>query len=75
MSERTKWEYRVEVVGSFWRGTKPEEMEDFLNQLGEEGWEVVNLHSPENSNKTWITIKRPLSASTRRERTREGFGW
>ena len=75
MPDRTKWEYRIEEVGSFWKGTKLEEVEDFLNQLGEEGWEVINLHSPENSNKLWITIKRPLTSSTRRERTRPDFEW
>ena len=75
MAENTQWEYRIEIVGSFWKGSKPEEIEDYLNQLGEEGWEVINLHSPENSNKLWITIKRPLTTSIRRERTRSGFDW
>jgi hypothetical protein len=75
MAENTQWEYKIEVVGSFWKGTKPEAVEDYLNQLGEENWEVVCLHSPENSNRVWITIKRPLTASVRRERTREMVDW
>ena len=75
MAENTQWEYRIDVVGSAWRSLKPENIEVYLNELGAEGWEVVNLHQPQNSNKVWITIKRPLTASVRRERTRDGLEW
>ena len=75
MAEQTKWEYRITEVGSFWKGTKPEDIEDYLNQLGDEGWEVINLHHPENSNKVWVTIKRPLTTTTRRHRSLPGEEW
>ena len=73
MAEKIQWEYRIDLVGSGWRSPKPEEIEEYLNELGEEGWEVVNLHHPHSSNKVWITIKRPLTSATRRQRSRDGF--
>lgn len=75
MTENTQWEYRIEVVGSALRSLKPENVEQYLNDLGLEGWEVVNLHHPTNSNKVWITIKRPLSTSTRRRRSQPDEEW
>jgi hypothetical protein len=75
MSEQTQWEYRIDVVGSAWRSSKPEDVETYLNELGMEGWEVINLHQPENSNKVWITIKRLLTTSERRRRSRPGVEW
>ena len=75
MSETIQWEYRIEVIGSAWRSTKPEHAEDFLNELGQSGWEVINLHQPENSNKIWITAKRPLTITTRRRRSLPGAEW
>jgi hypothetical protein len=50
-------------------------MEAFLNQIGEEGWEVINLHHPNNSNKVWVTMKRPLTIDIRRRRTRPDWDW
>jgi hypothetical protein len=50
-------------------------MEAFLNQIGEEGWEVINLHHPNNSNKVWVTMKRPLTIDIRRHRTRPDWDW
>lgn len=67
-----KWEYRIEQYGSIWHGSKPEEIEDFLNALGAEGWEVINLHHAPNSSKVWITIKRPVTTITRRRRNFPG---
>ena len=75
MIEKLQWEYRIDVVGSAWRSPKPENIEDYLNELGEEGWEVVNIHQPHNSNKVWITIKRPLTTDTRRQRSRPENQW
>lgn len=75
MSGNTQWEYHIELLGSAFRGTKPDELEAYLNLVGEEGWEVINLHHPPNSNKVWITMKRPLSSETRRRRSRPDSGW
>ena len=43
-----KWEYKIidsrEVKNQgFWGGTRSGEVEEFLNRLGAEGWEIVNL--------------------------------
>jgi hypothetical protein len=75
MAEKIQWEYRIEVFGSTFRGLKPENVEQYLNDLGLEGWEVVNLHHPTNSSKVWITIKRPLPESTRRRRSQSSDQW
>ena len=66
MPENVQWEYHIEVLGSAIRSIKPEATESALNEFGEMGWEVINLHHPQNSNKVWVTMKRPLTASTRR---------
>jgi hypothetical protein len=70
MAEETKqWEYRVQIVGSFWSGVKADELEQLLNEWGEEGWEVVSTHIIENANKVNVIAKRLLSSSTKRFRS------
>jgi len=70
MAEEIKqWEYRVQTVGSFWSGVKADELEQLLNEWGEEGWEVVSTHIIENVNKINVIAKRPLARETRRYRS------
>jgi hypothetical protein len=70
MAEETeKWEYRVQTVGSFWSGVKADELEQLLNEWGEEGWEVVSTHILENTNKINVIAKRHLSSMTKRFRS------
>ena len=44
-----KWEYRIidtnEVSGGggIFKGKSPKEVEAYLNELGEQGWEIVNF--------------------------------
>jgi hypothetical protein len=42
-----KWEYKVvdstQVSGGIFRGKKFQETEKFFNQLGQEGWEIINI--------------------------------
>ena len=71
---QTQWEYRIEKYGSAWRSPKREDVEAYLNALGDEGWEVINLHHPHSSNQVWITVKRPMT-STRRRRRLPGEEW
>jgi hypothetical protein len=68
MEETTRWEYRVQTIGSVF-GTKDEQIEATLNEWGEEGWEAVSVYTPSNSGKVTIVAKRPLIRSTRRQRT------
>ena len=75
MSGNIQWEYHIELVGSAFRSPKPDVIEAYLNQVGEGGWEVINLHHPHNSNKVWITMKRPLSMDVRRRRSWPDEGW
>jgi hypothetical protein len=72
MTERIAWEYRVLTIGRFW-GTKDEQIEEGLNEWGEEGWEAVSVYTPEGSGKVTIVAKRPLTEETRRRRTMPGY--
>ena len=66
-----QWEYRVRTIGSMW-GTKDEKIQATLNEWGEEGWEVINVYTPEGSGKVTIVAKRPLTLETRRRRSMPG---
>ena len=67
MTETPQWEYSVLSFGSALREPKNDEVEARLNELGAQGWEVVS--SVMVSNHLRIIAKRPLSRSTRRQRT------
>lgn len=67
--ELQKWEYRVQTVGGFFKGVPADELEELLNEWGLEGWEVVSTHILENANKINVIAKRPLTRTTRRERS------
>ncbi len=69
MAEYPKWEYRVKTFGTFFSGTKDEELEAALNEWGMDGWEVVSSRGVENTSKVVVLAKRPLSASARRRHT------
>ncbi len=66
--EIKRWEYYVKTVGGPF-STKDETIEALLNQLGEDGWEAVNVYPPENTGKVTIVVKRPLTVATRRQRS------
>jgi hypothetical protein len=65
-TENQFWEYRVLKSGSLWSGVKADELEQKLNELGQEGWEVVSAVSFESTNKITVIAKRPLSERARR---------
>ena len=68
-----QWEYRVQTVGGFFSGIKADELEEMLNEWGEDGWEVISTHIIENANKINVIAKRPLTDRIRRERSRPSF--
>ncbi len=70
MSDQTnQWEYRVLTVGSGLTGAHDDQIEEVLNDWGQEGWEAVNVYAPSQSPKVTIVAKRPLSATSRRFNT------
>lgn len=71
--EIKQWEYRVQTVGGFFSGIKADELEEMLNEWGEDGWEVVSTHIIENANKINVIAKRPLTNRVRRERSRPAY--
>ena len=68
-----QWEYRVQTVGGFFSGIKAAELEEMLDDWGEDGWEVVAAHIIENANKINVIAKRPLTDRVRRERSRPSY--
>ena len=68
MTETIQWEYRVQTIGNLF-GTKDENIQATLNDWGEEGWEAINVYTPEGSGKVTIVAKRPLSERARRQRS------
>ena len=69
MTEEIKqWEYRVQTIGSMF-GTKDENIQSTLDAWGEEGWEAINVFTPEGSGKITIVAKRLLTERTRRSRS------
>lgn len=42
-----KWEYKIidstHLAGGIFRGKKFHEIEKYLNEIGREGWEIINL--------------------------------
>lgn len=66
--EYKEWEYRVQTIGSLF-GTKDELIQATLDEWGVEGWEAINVFTPENSGKITIVAKRPLTDRVRRLRS------
>ncbi|HLF72953.1 MAG TPA: hypothetical protein VI524_01285 [Anaerolineales bacterium] len=69
MAEEIKqWEYRVQTIGSIF-GTRDEHIQATLDEWGLEGWEAINVFTPEGSGKITIVAKRPLTERVRRMRS------
>ena len=73
MAEEFKlWEYRVQTIGGIF-GTKDELIQSTLDEWGAEGWEAINVFTPEGSGKITIVAKRPLTDRVRRARSIPGM--
>ena len=72
MAESNQWEYLAMSVGSFWNMPKDEDLEGVLNELGQDGWEVVSVFDQRGSNKVRVIAKRPLTTDRRRRRSWPG---
>jgi hypothetical protein len=72
-NEIEKWEYKVQTLGSTVFGTKDEDLEETLNLLGIEGWEVIHVYIASGGGKTSIIAKRPLTRETIRKRSTPQF--
>jgi Domain of unknown function (DUF4177) len=72
MVESNQWEYLAMSVGSFWTMPNDEDLESALNELGQDGWEVVSAFAQHASNKVRVIAKRPLSPDRRRRRNWPG---
>ncbi len=69
MADETRlWEYRVQTIGSLF-GTRDELIQATLDEWGMEGWEAINVFTPEGSGKITMVAKRPLTERARRMRS------
>jgi len=66
MADVQRWEYYVETTGTAFRGLKDPELDEILNILGDEGWEVFIVEQITNSPKIRIVAKRALLSRSRR---------
>jgi hypothetical protein len=66
--ENKQWEYRVQTIGGLF-GTKDELIQETLSEWGMDGWEAINVFTPEGSGKITIVAKRPLTERARRRRS------
>jgi hypothetical protein len=73
MAENNQWEYLAITMGSFWRPGKDEEVAQLLNEIGEQGWEVVSVYPMENTQKSRVIAKRMLTIRIRRKRSLPGY--
>jgi Domain of unknown function (DUF4177) len=72
MVEASQWEYQALSVGSFWSTPKDEDLEALLNELGQDGWEVVSVFAQHSNNKVRVIARRPLTSGSRRRRSWPG---
>jgi len=62
-----RWEYHVEVIGSFWHAPGPEEIQQFLTESAEDGWEPVELASIQNGNRMVLILRRSVEGYRRKK--------
>ncbi len=74
MDEIIRWEYRLETIGSAWKSTPAEAIQEMLNDWGGEGWEVIAFHPIQGSNKITIVAKR-VASSRRPRKTIANLQW
>lgn len=59
----TRWKFQVvEIKPDFWGRLKPEVIQEQINQMGAQGWELVSVASPGRAN-----LLTPMYAFFKRE--------
>jgi len=69
MADTIQWEYRIETFGTYWSRPKDENLQDTLDEWGEEGWDVISVYAASTGERITVVAKRPLSMGTRRQRS------
>ena len=69
MTELQKWEYRFQTLGSILKGIRDEELQELLDEWGNEGWEIITVTQDQGSGKLRLYAKRLLTDRSRRQRS------
>jgi hypothetical protein len=59
MTDRTRWEYKVVDLSTSFLGKSVKNPEERLNELGADGWELVEDLSEASGNSQSLVFKRP----------------
>jgi len=62
------WQYQVELFGSALKPAKPEEVEAFLNEVAQEGWELNHVASMSNGSKLMLVLRQKVEGRARRRK-------
>jgi hypothetical protein len=62
------WEYYVREFGSALRRAKPEEVEEFLNESANDGWELNQVATMSNGSKVMVILRRKVSQPSRKRK-------
>lgn len=54
------WEYKTFIVGSTFKSIKEEDIQKKCNELGKEGWELVNFSGYDMSTKLVFIFKKEI---------------
>jgi len=69
MTDKMKWEYRIQTLGTAFKQAKDEDLEALLNEWGKDGWEIITAHNLESSSKIRLIAKRALGGTVSRSRS------
>jgi hypothetical protein len=69
------WEYHVIKLGGTFRGFKPDELEETLNQAAQDGWEPVITNRGPSDGEMIVIFRREAQGQPRRRRRESGPNW
>jgi hypothetical protein len=69
------WEYHVIKLGGTFRGFKPAELEETLNQAAVDGWEPVITNRGPADGEMIVILRRQMNGGSQRRRSNAGPKW
>lgn len=69
------YEYQVAEIGGAFRGPRVPELEDLLNAMAAEGWELAQVVTRHDSNRVWVIMRRDVARGQRRKSGNRPQSW